>query len=156
MDKDHLPADLRPERMDARLRLVGAGVVLLSAIWLLSGGEQVGTPLRLAAIAGIAIAIFWVIAWRRTRRLSDELRNSALTLDTDGFTLKSLGERQFYPWSDVCEVEVDEEKLQVRVDLHGRPSLWLDARFGGLGLYDLADRFRRARLGAAKLPAGEG
>ncbi len=130
------------------LRGVAAAWTLLSVVWL-------GFVLRnwiglgFALIGGLFVLIWaGMVAKARKRahlRVALRLTPEALHYE-DGVSESAIA------WGDVRSVEVDEERLVVRIEhAAGEPQL-LESMFVGVGIYDLADAVRDAWR--ASTPAG--
>ncbi|AKF06863.1 hypothetical protein [Sandaracinus amylolyticus] len=127
--------DTYNERSAALLRSVGIVVVLLSVGGLaLALRNWVGL---LFSVAGLAACAGWVALVGRSRRrargtVSLRLEPDALRL-ADGATTIEL------PWSDVSDVAVDEDRLDVRITRRDGDPLRIEPMFRGASVYDLAD-----------------
>lgn len=137
-----LSLDTTAERETATLRLVAAGTTLLGAI-----GVALSSPPGLrwgCAILGLLASSMWVGMWARARRaLGDEARHH-LTLDRTELSLSEGPSQSSVPWKEVVEIEVDEDRLVLQVKRTGGSLLSVEPRYGGLGVYDLEARIRRA------------
>ena len=65
-------------------------------------------------------------------------------LAREGLARARAGERSV-PWTRVETIEVDEERLVVRVAIEDEDDLVIEPQYGGLGAYDLAEALERAR-----------
>ena len=82
--------------------------------------------------------MLWIRRWTRGAAPPSstylELRDDALVRRTD----EAL---EVVPCSEVRDVEIDEDRLEVRVERVGSEPLWIEPRYG-LALYALRDELR--------------
>jgi hypothetical protein len=143
-----LRLDVRGERADARLRLAGAVVCGLGALAIASlGPTLVGWVV--VVVAGLASA-GWTTSYARARRRTSEPRRYTLTLTRDALTLHEAGSETTLPWDTVRAVDVDEDRLVVRVHrASGDVPLVIEPRYEGVSVYALADLVAARVSGAA-------
>jgi hypothetical protein len=142
--------DRRSDRSVAMLRAVGAVLAVVCVLWL-------GVVLRnwvglLMGLLGILSALVWAAMIAKARRRARE--GVSLRLTPEGLVYDDGGRRTEIGWPDVCSVEVDEERLVVRVERADGEAEQLEPMFHGVGVYDLADAVRSAWHAA--LPARSG
>ena len=143
-----LPLDVPSERAVARLRLVaalftGLGVALLLVL---------RPPLFawLCALGGAVAVLAWIVMFARARRKVARAEEHFVALGPEGVTLSGEGARREAPWARVYGIEVDEERLVVRVEIEDQDDLEIEPQYGGLGAYDLAEALERARRAASE------
>lgn len=129
--------DANAEREALRLRGAAGLLALISGAWLLLMPDLVA---RLFGIAGCAFGLIWLARWRRGAAPPSvtylEVRDDALVRCEGAIT-------DVVPWSDVNEIDVDEDRLLVRIERREGAPLRIEPRYG-LGLYALADELRVA------------
>jgi hypothetical protein len=133
------------ERADARLRLAGAVVCGVGALVIASLGPTL-VGWIVVIIAAVA-ALGWTASWNAARRRTAEPRRYTLTLARASLTLDEAGRETTLAWHEVRAVDVDEDRLVVRVHRRtGDAPLLIEPRYEGLSVYALADAL------AARLP----
>lgn len=147
-----LELDARGEGAMARLRLVAAVVVLLASIWLAAlGPGLVGWVL---VALGLLASLGWMVAWARARRRRRAPERWYLRVDREGLRLAQGGEPRVIPWSSVEAVEVDEDRLTVRLRLADAPPAEIPPIWRGVGLHDLAELLEGGLRSARPAPGG--
>jgi len=138
-----LPLDRSSERAVAALRLTAAVVVLGGAIWL----ALVAADPKLWVCSGAAFlaSAAWLAMGLRARGRIRNAEQHRLVLRPQALHLVEGGRERRVLWADVREIEVDEERLVVRVSIADGEPLIIEPRFGGLGVHDLEAAVRRAR-----------
>lgn len=128
-------SDARAELQALRLKGIAGVVALGAGIWLLVLPDWLP---RTFGFAGCAFGALWIRRWTRGAAPPSsaylELRDDALVRRT-GETVEVV------PWSEVRDVEVDEDRLVVRVERAGSEPIWIEPRYG-LALYALRDELR--------------
>ena len=144
-DTRRYESDARAELHGLRLRAAAGAVALLAGAWLLL---LPGWLPRLFGAAGCGFGALWIARWRR-----GPAPPAGTYLEvTDDMLVRRTGDRvERTPWSEVRDVEVDEDALVVRVEREGADPLLIEPRYG-LGLYALRDELRLAwrRAGEAR------
>ena len=135
-----LPLDVAVVRSEALLRRTGAVVVSAGAAWVLLASP--GLRLGALAVAALGIAGMWL---RRAR--PQHAAGVALRLEPGGLAL-GPPDAEPTPWAEILAIDVDEDRLTVRIDRRGAPPLHLEPSWGGLSVYALADAVRAARQAA--------
>jgi hypothetical protein len=141
--------DVREVRDRTRLRLIASLPAFAGGLWLLWTGDSL--LLRVLALAGVVFAVIWVILARRNVRQLLRAGDHYLDIGADGFTLMSGAEKRFVSWSDVDAVEIDEDRLVVRLRVRGADSLIVEPQHGELGLRELAATIESGRVRAQGL-----
>lgn len=142
-----LPKDARGERSVGRLRLLAAVLSAVAVAWLLVLTDF-GWPAIVVALAVGVAARFWAKSWARTERAILAAPAADLVFDDDALR---LGERAL-PWAAVARVELDNDRLLVRVvPAEGEgETLELEPPYGGLGLDALGRAIEEARRAARR------
>ncbi|RLB45668.1 MAG: hypothetical protein DRJ42_29410 [Deltaproteobacteria bacterium] len=130
-----------------RLRLASAVVILAANGWLLAS-EPSGLAIAVGAIS-VLVALGWIAASVRTAAYLRDHRADHLSLDTDGLRLADGSVRHHIGWTNVTDVEIDEEKLVVCVSRRDAPPLRLQPRYQSVSLDELGQAVREAWLDAA-------
>jgi hypothetical protein len=129
--------DPRAEREVLRLRAAAGAVALVAGAWLVLLPDWLP---RLFGVLGCGFGALWIARWRRGPTPATE---AYLEL-SDAVLLRRTGDVvERVPWADVRDVEVDEDRLVVRVERQGETPMLLEPRYG-LGLYALRDEVRLA------------
>jgi len=138
--------DRRAEGSTAALRLTGAVVVGAGATAIAAGGPGV-LGWIVAGVGGLA-AVGWVFAWRRGRARARRPEAWFLSLGRRELVLAEGPKRLQIPWDEVKAVEVDEDRLVVRLRCRAGAPVDIQPRYRGVGLHGLADALREARRDA--------
>jgi hypothetical protein len=146
-DRRRFELDVRGERETAALRLGAALLVVLASLWLLALPYP---RLRLFSVAGFAFAALWLVRAARSRARTRLHAEHYLELGPDALRLCESDLVQVVPWPDVLSVEVDEDRLTVRVTRSGGPPLELEPRYRGLGVHALGRAVHEAMQKARK------
>jgi hypothetical protein len=134
--------DVSAERADGRLWLATAVVCGTAGVWLLIAGSS--TVTFLVGVSGVLAGLGGIAAWQRRRRRAPRAKDEWLEVAPDALTLADGTDRHHVEWSEVTGVEVDEEKLVLRVERCGRPPVVVEPRYRGAGLHELEAVVRRA------------
>lgn len=136
--------DLGAGRAVAALRLGGAVVLIGGAIGLVASTP---TP-RAAAMAIIAglVALWWIVSFVRASRRRDA---HVLRLTRDGIELETKATIARVSWANVVAVDLDEDRLVVRVARQADEPLIVEPIGRSQSIYALADAIRAAREAAA-------
>ena len=131
--------DIEGYRAAARLRLVGALVVIPAGVWLvLSEPRELGW---FFALLSFAIGLGWILGFARSLgRKADEW---FVAIEEDALHLGYGKESERTPWSKIKSVEIDEGHLVVKVtlvpeddqyeELFAIPSEWKNTSLQELG-----------------------
>jgi hypothetical protein len=138
--------DVAAERATARLRLFAAAVVVPASAVL---ATALPTFLGIfVAMAGIGVSIGWVVAFVRARaRIGDSDRFS-LVVDDTGVSLALGGAPVDVRWTEIREVDLDDERLEVALHRRDGPVVRIPPIFANIALPDLAALLERHRDGA--------
>jgi len=129
-----------------RLRLGSAFVILVANAWLFTS-EPSGLVAAVGAIS-ILVALGWIAASVRTAAYMRDHSTDHLSLDTDGLRLADGSVRHHIGWTNVTDVEIDEEKLVISVSQRDAPPLRIQPRYQGVSLDELGQAVREAWLDA--------
>jgi hypothetical protein len=134
--------DTGAERAVSWLRLGAAVVCGLAGAWVLATGGS--TVTFVVGLAGVLAAAGWVFAWRAGQRRARRGAETWLDIAPDALTLADGKERHHVKWAEVTNVDVDEEKLVLRLGRAGRPDLVVEPRYRGAGLHEIEAAVRQA------------
>lgn len=135
--------DTRAERSVGTLRLIAAVAVAGATIW--AAFLQPGGLCWLGIVASWLAVIGWIVAWRASRRRAASTGAHYLALREAGLALAEGGPEIVIPWSEVTSVDVDEEKLVVRIARRDAAPLPIEPRYQGASVYTLRDAIDAAR-----------
>jgi hypothetical protein len=121
--------------------------VLVGAILILSGDP--GSIGWVVALVGLGAAVGWAVAFARSLRRTAARDQAFLEVRQRGLVLADGPHRHQIPWTDVKEVEVDEDRLVVRISKGTEPPVIVEPRYRRVGVYDLCETIRRGWLGAS-------
>jgi hypothetical protein len=127
--------DTEGERTALRLRGIAGLVALAASLWLLLLPHLLP---RLLAVVGCAFGVVWLARWRRGVPRSGD---GFLELRDDALVRRAEGREDVVPWRAMRDVQVDEDRLVVRVERLDAEPLLIEPRYG-LGLYALCDEVR--------------
>ena len=138
-----LVLDVREVRDRMRLRLLATLPAFAGGAWLLGTGDTL--LLRALALAGLVFAVIWVVSARRSLTQLARSEDHYLDIGPSGLTLRNGPDARSLSWSEIDAVEIDEDRLVVRLRLQGSGSLAVEPHYGSLGLRELAEAIERAR-----------
>lgn len=141
-----LMLDVREVRDRMLLRLLAALPALLGGLWLLWIANSL--LLRILAVSGVVFSVFWVALARKSIRQLAIAGDHYLDIGDRGLTLRSGTQSRCLTWSEVDAVEIDEDRLAVRVRVRDADSLLVEPHYGELGLRELAETIERGRVHA--------
>jgi len=145
-----LPLDRRVADVGL-LRFAAAVISLIACVWLALSGPPIWA--WVVVVGGLFFAWFWVRRWAQSAKQTLEPERSYLDLHEGGFSVANAGDVRAVAWDDVRVVEADEERVAVRIELaEVDDPLYVEATYGGLGLYELEAAMRTAREAA---PSGD-
>lgn len=134
-------ADPQDQRALAVVRAVSGVVALLGSLAMLLG--KLPIPLFLVALLGIAMSLVWL---RQARKLWRSTAKPAV-LGVHGAGLQ-IGDT-FIPFEQVTAIELDPERLDVKVILSGGDTLRLEPPYRGVDIDTLVHTLQVA-LGASR------
>ncbi|MEO0323531.1 MAG: hypothetical protein AAF447_11285 [Myxococcota bacterium] len=144
--EERLVVDAGQERAVGRFRLLAALASVPAAALVLATDPPL--PLALLAFAGLLIGVGWLFAFRAARRRAAGPER-ALVLGAHALRLELGGPPEDIPWRRMDAVELDDERLMVRIKRPGQRDLTLASPGGGLSLEDFHARME-ARWQAAR------
>lgn len=136
-----IPLDRRIVAEFAYLRLGAAIVCTAGAIWLFAIGA--GTFLRGVGLAAFAIAAAWVYSFVKARRALASADDQFLALEPERLRMVGAKNSVEVPWSDVEQVELDEDLLLIRLRTSSGDVV-IQPEYGGLSIFELAEAVNRA------------
>jgi hypothetical protein len=136
------------ERSVARFRLISAIAVLPASIYLLAS-PQPSAAKALASI-GVLVSLGWIAAFFLARARVRDRAAFHLDLADEGMTLCLGKATTTVGWSDVRDVDVDEERLMVVIGLRDGRTVDIPPVWEGTGLYELAAMVASRRDGASR------
>lgn len=139
-----LELDRRAQRELGAVRSFAAGLVAVAGSWLLVVATHWIHTL-FGAFALLAALGYTVAAGRHARRRRDA-GQWHLALYENGLLLAEGERHAWVPWTQVREVEVDEERLQLCVERGNAPPLRIEPVYAGVDLPGLERRVRDAWL----------
>jgi hypothetical protein len=146
--------DVREVRDRTLLRLIASFPAFAGGLWLLWIADTL--LLRALAVSGVAFAAIWVVLARRSVRQLLRAGDHYLDIGGSGFTLRAGAEQRFVAWSDLDAVEIDEDRLVVRLRIRGADSLIVEPQYGELGLRELAATIEHGRIAGHGTPSPAG
>ncbi len=146
-------ADPNQERTYARVRTVTACVsAAASALVLLS---NVPVAVFLVALLGLAISVVWLFEARKAAQRAETPQTAFLAAHARGL-LWADGPRPpiWVAWDEVMDLDVDEERLTVRVTRKAAPPLHIPPRYPGVEIHELVFKLRKAWAASVATPHG--
>lgn len=137
--------DPQDERVVARVRAI-AGVVAAAASLLLLLGD-LPVPVFLVGVLGLFVSVLWLRNARRTAHRVPQANLYFLAVYQDGLLLSEGEHRVAIPWTQVQDVAVDEERLDVVVTRQDAPPLRIEPRYAGVEIHQLVRTLRNAWRG---------
>ena len=138
-----LPLDRRVSDIGL-LRFAAAVISVIGCVWLALSGPPAWA--WVLVVGGLFFAWFWLRRWAQAAKQTLEPDQSYLDLTEDGFSVATAGEVQDVAWERVRVVEADEERVAIRIELAETDApLYVEATYGGLGLYELEAAMQTAR-----------
>ena len=132
--------DVRAELGVGRLRLLGAVLVFamgLALVW--RGAGAIGWVI---VVTSWLIGLGWVAAFALSRKRAREAHQHYLIVDAQGLTMARGAEPVQLRWSEVDDIEVDEDRLVVWVSRRAGERLRIDPVWRGVSLEQLGDTIR--------------
>lgn len=136
--------DVREVRDRMLLRMVASLPAFAGGVWLLWIADSL--LLRVLALAGVVFSVIWVVMARRSVRQLLRAGDHYLDIGTGGFTFMAGAEQRFVTWSDLEAVEIDEDRLLVRLRVTGADPILVEPQYGELGLRELAKTIEDGRI----------
>jgi hypothetical protein len=130
------------QRSVARVRLVSAGVSAVGAVLLLLA--DVPIAVFLAAVLALLMALVWFGQARTAERVAKSAERYHLSVHRDGFLLSEGDHVQRVRFSDVREIALDEERLDIVVTRASNEPLRIEPRYPGVEIHALVHTLRQA------------
>lgn len=86
-------------------------------------------------LASTLACIYWLRSFLRTRTAPSGI--DAIAADHAGFYRLRGAQSEFWDWSHIDEIELDEELGALRIQPRGAPALLLNECYGNMGLQQL-------------------
>jgi uncharacterized iron-regulated membrane protein len=137
----------REQRALARVRTISALLAFAGAVTMLLG--RLPVPVFLLALLGLLISVVWLRQAQKARRAAGAAHRDALQVHEGGLFLDEAERTAWVPWSEVEDIVVDEERLDVVVIRRGTPALRIEPRFPGVDIYELMRTLNDARMATA-------
>jgi hypothetical protein len=131
------------ERSVARFRLVSAFVVLPASIYVLARPSPL--PAKTFAVLGVLACLGFVASFFRARARIRGRDAFHLDLADDGMTLCLGAAPTYVAWSEIVDVDVDEDRLMVVMRLRDGRFVDVPPSWEGVGLYELAASLRERK-----------
>jgi hypothetical protein len=139
------------------LAFVRAAAATLSAacsLLLLLG--RLPVPVLLAALLGLAMSLAWLAQARRARRLAATASEHHLSLYREGLVVAEHKRLTRVRFADVSDIDVDEERLDIRLALVDGQCVRIEPRYPGVEIHDLVRTLQNALLAARAAPPAGG
>jgi hypothetical protein len=136
-----LMLDTPGERTLARIRVAAAVLALIGGVWL--AWVEVGTWLRLTALASVAFALRWLSLQSGARATLADPQAHYLEISTDQLVIAAGAEKRTIMRDNVQAVELDDDRLVVVLRLRGGEELAIEPRYGDLTLRELGQLLHR-------------
>jgi len=126
------------------LRLLASLPAFAGGVWLIWIADD--ALLRVLALAGLVFAVLWVVRARKSVTQIAQAQDHYLEIGPEALALKAGSQLRSWPWSQIEAVEIDEDRLVVRLRLRGADPLSVEPEYGALGLRELAEAIERGRV----------
>jgi hypothetical protein len=120
----------------------------LGAVAVLFG--DVPIPVFLIALLGLLISLAWLGQARRSWRAAANPERPRLVVYEAGFALSEPGRNDWVAFSDVKQLEVDEERVDILVTKQDASTLRVEPRYTGVDIYQLVHTLDQARVAAQR------
>lgn len=138
------------QRSVARVRRVSAGVSAVGAVLLLLA--DIPIAVFLAAVLALLMSLVWFGQARTAERVAKSVERYYLSVHRDGFLLSEGNQLHRVRFSDVREIAVDEERLDIVVTRAAKEPLRLEPRYPGVEIHALVHTLRHAWQEAGAVP----
>ncbi|MGD8859509.1 MAG: hypothetical protein PVI30_05815 [Myxococcales bacterium] len=128
--------DPRAERDASIVRGAAAAILIVAGFWTLLLPFTVP---RMVALAGLIFAGLWLLRAHRDAVAAQHPHEHFLELAADGLTRGEPGEVTTLPWQQLRGLELDEDRLVIRLHPAQGPPIVIEPRYHGIDLYDLRD-----------------
>lgn len=123
--------------------MVGAIVIAVCAIWLVVVTRMTLAHWLVVAIAAL-VSLVWIAMFARARRRLASPDRHELRLTPDELVLVEGPREERLAWGEIARIEVDEDRLVVRIEAPGRDPMTIEPRYGRLGVTELERAIRAA------------
>ena len=137
-----------------RLRSIASLPALGGGLWLLWIADNL--LLRVLALAGVVFAVAWMALTRRHLTQLAHAADHYLDIGPAGLTIHAGAQVRSIAWSDIAAVEIDEDRLAVRLRVQVGAAIAIEPQYGSLTLRELAEMIERARTAPENRASGEG
>jgi hypothetical protein len=134
------------QRALAYLRATCAVLASAGSVAVLLG--DVPIPVFLIALLGLLISLAWLGQARRSWRAAAATERPRLVVYATGFSLSDANGNDWVAFSDVNQIEVDEERVDIRVTKRDASTLRIEPRYTGVDIYQLVHTLDKARASA--------
>jgi hypothetical protein len=126
----------------ARLRLVTATVALMASVAVLL--SKVPVTIFLVALVGVLISLAWIRQGLQARKRALRPSQFFLELCARGLLIGEGARVQWLPWGEVCDIAVDEERLDIVLKVRVGGPVRVEPRYPGIAIHDLMATLRNA------------
>jgi hypothetical protein len=130
------------QRSVARVRLVSAGVSGVGAVLLLLADLPIAV--FMAAVLALLMSLVWFGQARTAGRVARNVERYHLSVYRDGFLLSEGEHVQHVRFSDVREIALDEERLDIVVTRAAKEPLRVEPRYPGVEIHVLVRTLQQA------------
>jgi hypothetical protein len=130
-EPERLRVDARSERVSARVKGLAGALAIGSGVWLLALPHPLAWPF---AFAGIVFGALWL----RRAFVQPRSEGDYLELGRDALEQCEAGDTRRVAWQDIVAIDVDEDRLAVRIDSGEPTPLLIEPRYG-CDVYALRD-----------------
>jgi hypothetical protein len=109
----------------------------------------------MAAVLGLLMALVWFGQGRTAQRVAKSVERYHLSVYRDGFLLSEGEHVQRVRFSDVREIALDEERLDIVVTMASKEPLRVEPRYPGVEIHALVHTLRHAWAGSTASPKHE-
>jgi hypothetical protein len=128
--------DPRAGRDASIVRGAAAAVLIVAGFWTLLLPFTVP---RMVALAGLIFAGLWLLRAHRDTVAAQRPHEHFLELAADGITLGAPGQVTTLPWQQLRGLELDEDRLVLRLHPSEGSPIVIEPHYHGIDLYDLRD-----------------
>lgn len=135
----------------ARVRMASAVLAGGASLAVLLG--KVPVAVFLVGALGLAVSLAWLVQARRSAQRARGPQATFLAVHSQGLWWSDPPRPPIWvAWSSVSELEVDEERLDIRLSLKAAPPLHIEPRYPGVEIHELVRTLRNAWLRSRDIP----
>ncbi len=135
----------------ARVRMTSAVLAGAASVAVLLG--KVPVAVFLVGALGLAVSLAWFVQARRSAQRARGPQATFLAVHANGLGWSDPPKPPLWvAWSSVSELEVDEERLDIRVLLKAASPLHIEPRYQGVESHELVRTLRNAWLRPRDIP----